>query len=175
MRGRKPKPTVLKQLHQSHNPINEREPIPQSDLSVESDSAPAHFDDDMRAAWNYALENSPPGMLKAIDASVLECWVIAHCVHRRAVKALMTEASLVVPAAPGSAQMVQSPHLPIINRQAMIMMRAASELGFSPTARPRIGLTLGGGELNGPKHAPAPGEESIDEYLARAPRTTAVH
>ena len=174
MRGRKPKPTVLKKLHQSHNPINEHEPIPQSDLSVGSDSAPAHFDDDMRAAWNYALANSPPGLLKAIDASVLECWVIAHCVHRKAVKGLMAESSLVVPATAGSAQLVQSAYLPIVNRQAMIMMRAASELGFSPTARPRIGLTLGGGELNGPQDVPA-GQESLDAYLQRAPKATAVH
>ena len=36
---------------------------------------------------------------------------------------------------------VQSPYLPIINRQAEIMLRAASELGFSPTSRSRITLT----------------------------------
>jgi hypothetical protein len=92
----------------------------------------------------------------------------------QATKALMSESSLLVPAAPGSTQMVQSAYLQIVNRQAMIMMRAASELGFSPTARPRIGLTLGGGELNGPQDVPA-GQESLDAYLQRAPKATAVH
>ena len=175
MRGRKPKPTVLKKLHQSQYPINEKEPIPEAELSVGSDSVPAHFNAEMRADWAYALAKSPPHMLKAIDAGVLECWVTAHYFHRQAVKALLAEGKIVVLAGPKSEQLVQSPHLPIINRQALIMMRAASELGFSPTARPRIGLTLGGGELNGPSNAPAHGEESIDQYLARAPRAAPVH
>ncbi|HTI78878.1 MAG TPA: P27 family phage terminase small subunit [Acetobacteraceae bacterium] len=174
MRGRKPKPTALRKLHRSDQPLNPNEPKPEGDLAARTRSVPAHFDDDQRDAWNYALANSPPGLLKAIDAGVLECWVVAHCFHRQATKALMSESSLLVPAAPGSTQMVQSAYLQIVNRQAMIMMRAASELGFSPTARPRIGLTLGGGELNGPQDVPA-GQESLDAYLQRAPKATAVH
>ena len=43
---------------------------------------------------------------------------------------------------------VQSPYLPIINRQAEIMLRAASELGFSPTSRSRITLTDAGKKEN---------------------------
>jgi hypothetical protein len=72
-------------------------------------------------------------------------------------------------------QLMPSPYIPIINRQATILMRAAAELGFSPTARPRIGVTLGGGELNGSTNATASEQESLDEYLARAPNPKAVH
>jgi phage terminase small subunit len=177
MRGRKPKATLLKKLHRSANPINEAEPKPVGELA-RPDTAPAHFDEDQRDAWNYALEHAPPGLLKMIDGGVLECWVVAHCMHRKAVRAQGVEgATLLVRVSANSRQMQQSPLIPIINRQALIMMKAAAELGFSPTARPRAGVTLGGGELNGSTHGVArpQGQESVDEYLARAPAPQAIH
>ena len=174
--GRKPKPTVLKKLHRSGEPINENEPQPEGDLAPTVDSAPEHFGPEERAAWAYALEHAPPGMLKMIDAGVLEAWVVAHCLHRRAVRAQMRQGATLLVRTPNTNQLVQSPYIPIINRQALIMMKAAAELGFSPTARPRIGvLPLGGEALNGSTHAKAPGEESIDEYLARAPGPSSLH
>jgi phage terminase small subunit len=33
---------------------------------------------------------------------------------------------------------VQSPYLAIVNRQAVLLLRCAEQLGFSPTARPRV-------------------------------------
>jgi P27 family predicted phage terminase small subunit len=166
--GRKPKPTVLKKLHHSHAAFNEREPKPVGDVS----NAPDHFDDEQRAAWAYAVEHSPTGMLKMIDASILECWVVAHCLHRTAVKRFAAEGGEVLTLTPNGLLM-QNPLLPIINRQAQMMMRAAAELGFAPTSRPKIGLS-GGGELHG-KYAPTKDEESLDEYLERAPDVSAVH
>jgi P27 family predicted phage terminase small subunit len=174
MRGRKPKPTVLKELHRSTEPINRHEPKPEGPLAA----APAHFDEDQRAAWAYALQHAPPGMLKMIDAGVLECWVVAQCYHRRAVvmQASLGARGLVV-RTPNTRQMVQSPFLPIINRQALIMSKLAAELGFSPTARPRVGLTLGGDALNGSSThgSEGQGQETLQQYLARAPSTEAVH
>ena len=53
---------------------------------------------------------------------------------------------------------VQSPYLAIVNRQAVIMLRAAEMLGFVPTARPR---------LVGSKPATIDGEvQSLDEFLS---------
>lgn len=156
-----PKPTALKKLHHSRKPINEREPQPVGNVAA----APAHFDDDQREAWDYAVAHSPAGMLKLVDAGVLECWVVAHCMHRTAVKAVQAAGSLMV-TTPNGLQ-VQSPYVPIINRQAQIMMRAASELGFTPTARPKIGLS-GGEGLSG-SYVPSAEEESLAEYLDRAP------
>jgi P27 family predicted phage terminase small subunit len=172
MRGRKPKPSVLKKLHHSQYPINEREPIPEGELSVESDSSPAHFDAEQRAVWNDALGQSPPGMLKLIDASVFEAWVVAHCLHRKIVKELAVRGLTVITQ---NGTEVQSPFLGMLNRQAQIMMRAAGELGFTPTARPRIGLTMGGEELGSKPYVPSPDEETLEEYLRRAPNTKAVN
>jgi phage terminase small subunit len=33
---------------------------------------------------------------------------------------------------------VQSPYLSILNKQAMIMLKAASEMGFTPASRSRV-------------------------------------
>ena len=35
---------------------------------------------------------------------------------------------------------VQSPWLPIVNKQALIMLRAGQDLGFSPASRTRIAM-----------------------------------
>lgn len=165
MRGRKPKPTQLKDLHGSQEPRNPNEPIPETVIEIVP--PPEHFDEDMRQIWRFALEHAPPGMLKAIDAAVLEVWCVAHALHRKAVRAQQRYA-LVIPA-PVTKYPIQAPYLAIINRQALVMMRAAAELGFSPTARPRVGNTVSGGdELNTGRRPNATGE-SLDGFLARAP------
>ena len=77
--------------------------------------------------------------------------------------------------APGSNYPQQSPYLPIINRQAVIMIKAASEMGFSPVSRPRVyaaGAQPGGQGLYATSQAKGrSGEEpvTLDEYLASAP------
>jgi phage terminase small subunit len=122
VKGRKPKPTVLKDLHGSTEPRNPDEPIAEGDLQEAGlAAAPEHFDDEQRQVWDEALRNAPLGMLKLIDAAVLETWVVAHVLHRKAVRA-QAKFGLVIPA-PNTRLPIQSPYLPIINRQALIMLR----------------------------------------------------
>ena len=40
--------------------------------------------------------------------------------------------------APNTGQPMQSPYLPVVNRQAHIMLKAAEQLGFTPAARSRV-------------------------------------
>jgi phage terminase small subunit len=42
--------------------------------------------------------------------------------------------------APNTGLPIQSPYLPIVNKQAAIMLKAAEQLGFTPVARSRIQL-----------------------------------
>ena len=170
--GGKPKPTLLKRLHRSGEPINEHEPLPEGDLTATADTAPAHFDDEQRAAWNYALEHSPPGMLKNINSSVVQAWVVAYCLHCQAVKEFNDTGKKLLDVTPNG-QLMQSALLPIIRREALLMSKLAAELGFSPTARPRINAQLNGGDLgrSALTKAPSDGEETLDQYLARAPDT----
>lgn len=134
-RGRKATPTHLKLLNGNagKRPINENEPMPIGDLKA----APDWFDEDQRQAWEYAIFHSPKGLLRNIDQSLLTVWVIAECIHKEATKALGK--GLIVDS-PNTGTPMQNPYLPIINKQASIMMKAASELGFTPSSRSRISV-----------------------------------
>lgn len=162
MRGVKPQQAAVKKLHASRERINDREPVPVGNVAADP---PAHFDEEQAEVWRYAVEHSPTGMLKLIDASVLETWCVAHVMHRQAVVELQKAGSLMVETP--NHLLVQSPYIPIINKQAEILTRAANALGFVPTTRPKIGLS-GGGEL-GASYVPSETEESLQEYLARSP------
>ena len=76
MRGRKPKPTKLKEL--AGNPGKRRiaagEPKPEGNLA----EPPDWMTDSQRAGWAYALTHAPRGLLKKIDRSALAIWVCAE-------------------------------------------------------------------------------------------------
>jgi P27 family predicted phage terminase small subunit len=89
-----------------------------------------------KQGWNYAIENAPKGLLKKLDRSVLVSWAIAEDLHRRASE--MVEKFGILTKAPNSGAPIQSPYLPVVNKQAMIMLKAAELLGFSPASRSRV-------------------------------------
>jgi hypothetical protein len=72
MRGRKPVPTMLRELHGNPRKVAlpKFEPKPNGDLT----DPPNWFNDDQRLCWTYALANSPPGLLKRIDRGALVAW-----------------------------------------------------------------------------------------------------
>ena len=126
------------------------------------------------------MANSPPGLLKRIDRGALVAWVVAEDLHRQAAIAqgkvgllvrIKTRATIGAddPGVPAA-----SPYINIINQQAKIMLKAASELGFTPVARPRInaGAAPDFSEYAGGTDPEIAGEEmlSLDEYLAAAPK-----
>jgi phage terminase small subunit len=155
MRGRKPKPTLFKDLHGSEQPRNPFEPRPSGDL-VEP---PAHFNEDQREIWEQALAAVPPGLLKRVDFSVLEVWTVALSLQRRAVVELARHEQLGVPAA--------KPLLATVARQAQILLKCVSEMGFSPASRPRVRADVGA--WREPDRSDGP-ELSIEDYLASAPK-----
>jgi phage terminase small subunit len=169
--GRKPTPTVLADLHGNPRQRGGRPkrlpPVPIGDL----DAVPEHFTEDQGAIWNYAIEHAPPGLLKRIDAGALMAWVMANDLHRQAVIAQNKLGQLVVKS-PNIEMPIQSPYLAIINRQALIMLRAASELGFSPTSRPRAyALPVAGEGFHArtetvEQAAQTASRISLDDYLA---------
>lgn len=167
MRGRKPKPTVLKELHGNpgRRPLPKGEPIAQGALM----EPPAWLSEDAKEGWRYALKHAPAGLLRKIDAGVLAVWVVAESLHRQATQKQDAIGGLVYKPK-GSEVHLQSPYLAIINKQAMILLKAASELGFSPVARPRItgeeaGLPATPATMN-QKHA---GPPPLAQFLASNP------
>jgi P27 family predicted phage terminase small subunit len=159
MRGRKPVPTILRELHGNprDHAMPKGEPRPKGALS----DAPGWLTGDQQDGWTYALAFAPPGLLTRIDRGVLVAWIVAEDLHRQAATAqakvgLLVRVKTKATAAPGDPGVaVASPYLNIINRQAQIMMKAASELGFTPVSRPRVsmGAPPSGEEFNGGKTA----------------------
>lgn len=134
MRGRKPKPTHLKLIdgNASRRPLNADEPMPEGDLG----QPPSWMTAGQQVIWREAVAASPPGLLKLLDASIFTVWVVARALHQEASEKVARFGSVVK--APMSGQPMQSPYVGIMNRQAQIMMKAVSEMGFSPTSRSRV-------------------------------------
>ena len=159
MVGRKPKPSALKRLHGSTEPCNPDEPRPTGDLSAH---CPPHLSADQRTIWMDAVASSPPGLLRRLDASVLETWAIAVDLQRRAIKELAEQDGLGSPAGKRL--------LTVIGRAGATVLRSASELGFSPTARPRTSVATTWRTTVPTRDDDRP-RQSIEEYLASAPAT----
>ncbi len=155
MRGRKPKPTLLKDLHGSDQPRNPFEPQPTGDLA----EPPVYFSEDQREIWQQALAAAPPGLLKQVDSSVLETWTVALSLQRRALSELARLDRLGVPAA--------KPLLATFARQAQILLKCVSEMGFSPASRPRVRVEAGAWREPDRDDSPT---RSLEDYLASAPK-----
>ena len=134
MRGRKPKPSYLRVLdgNAGHRPLNASEPQPMGDLL----DAPSWMSDSQKDGWRYAIAKAPGGLLKHLDQSILSIWVVAEDLHRIASEKVSRLGALVKVGENGAWQ--QNPYLPIMNKQAQIMMRAAAEMGFTPSSRSRV-------------------------------------
>jgi P27 family predicted phage terminase small subunit len=152
MRGRKAKPTSLKILRmtgkRAEKLIGKITPTP----GLLADP-PEWFTEDQKREWEYAIANAPREILRRIDKTVLAGFIVAADTHRQAVIALQKSQLLVK--SPKQELPLQNPYLPIVNRQMILMMRAASELGFTPCARARI-------DAGNPSAAPVSDWESIE-------------
>lgn len=135
MTGRKRKPTPLKILSMTSKRAEKlvKRITPTAGPLVDP---PDWLTPEQREAWTYAIENAPRDVLKKIDKSVLAGFIVAEDTHRRASIFLQQSQLLVKSPTQGVPQ--QNPYLPIVNRQMMLMLRAASELGFTPCSRARI-------------------------------------
>lgn len=143
MRGRKPKPTALHKiegtLRKARHADREGEPVAVGKL----DEPPAWLTETQKVGWAYALEHAPAGVLARIDRAVLSIWVIAEDLHRQAAEKC---GSNLIIKSPIKGEAMQNPYLAVLNKQALIMLKAAGELGFSPASRPRF---KGGGAGDG--------------------------
>lgn len=131
-----PIPTRLKLIrgNPGHRPLNKNEPMPVGDLT----DAPEWLTESQKDCWRYAIEHAPNGLLKYLDSAVLTIWAIASDTHRQAAEKLAQHGLLVK--TPITGLPIQSPYLPIVNKQAQIMLKAAAEMGFTPSSRSRISV-----------------------------------
>ena len=136
MRGRKPKPTALKLLlnNPGHRPLNPREPT----YPTGSLECPKELNIEARAEWDRV---SPllvdRGQATAVDRAVLA----GYCVKYAQWQALETEAAkhpFIVATATGYP--IPNPALGMANRVFSLMLRAAAELGITPSSRTRVSM-----------------------------------
>jgi P27 family predicted phage terminase small subunit len=144
MRGRKPRPTHLRVLDGTRGkiPADRNQPKPHGDLF----EPPADLIPQAIPFWTEAIADAPRGLLKRLDKRALAIWATAAYMHADAAGKVSRSGTIVQSQATGA--VYQHPALSIMNRQALIMLRAAAELGFTPSARTRIHVTREGDDGN---------------------------
>lgn len=157
MAGRPPKPTELKII--AGNPGGR--PLPKNILQPDGNlrNSPIWFSKEQRETWFYAIENAPLGLLRLLDRDMLITWVTAQCDFVTAEKELQKTGLVIlkggsekvtkhkngeVTTTTTSPVMIPNPWTKIRNEAFLRLMKATTELGFSPTSRARI--TLAGAE-----------------------------
>ncbi len=136
MAGRKPLPTVIKQLRgtlRKHR-VNPNEPKPQGRLS----EPPEYMAERAKEAWRHAVSNAPPGLFSVLDAAVLERW--ANCI------ALYQETAAKISRHGMNAMLTKTPEglwrrsalRGLMRDLANEMKGYETEMGFTPAARGRV-------------------------------------
>jgi P27 family predicted phage terminase small subunit len=168
MRGRKPTPAELQDLRGNPGRRSTAKKTPRA--AGELAEAPDWLDAEQRAGWAYALAHAPKGVLKRIDRGAMTVWVLAESLHRKAALEVMRYGLVVK--APKTDQPMQSPFLAIVNRQGLIMLKAAAELGFTPASRPRLVGASGGGDwsTSGEENGIPKAQGALGQFLAADPR-----
>ncbi len=155
---------MLKKLH--GNPGKRR--LPATDLEGKGLlwAPPAWFDDEQREQWSHALQFAPPGLLTATDREVLVIWCVAAVELARAVVEVR-KLGQVVKTKDGNA--IQNPFLPIVNKQALIMLKAGAEMGFSPASRASLAARESGLDSAWNAHPEPRGHDDLATFIARNP------
>lgn len=134
MRGRKPKPTHIKAItgNPGKRPLNVNEMRPEPEIP----ECPPELSDAAKAEWErLTKELGQFRIITALDRAALASYCSAYGMWLEATQAIRAH-GLMVKSPNGFP--VQSPYVSIANRQAEIMMRYASEFGFTPASRGRI-------------------------------------
>lgn len=161
-------PTALRKLH--GNPHRRPMPVDEPEGVGTLWAPPPWFDDEQRAQWHYAVDNAPLGLLTETDREVMIVWAVASVEHARAVVQVRALGQ-VVKNAEGTA--ITNPFMRIMNAQALLMLKAGGEMGFSPLSR--VALGRGGRSPELVPHVPnssdgrATAPPTLARYLDRKP------
>ena len=136
MAGRKPLPIAVKQIKGTAQKcrINPREPKPVGQLCA----APEYMSEAAKEAWNYAVENSPPGLLSALDGAILERWANCSGLYREALSKINRAGVSGMIIKTPSGILRRSPLMDVIRDLALEMKGYEAEMGFTPASRSRI-------------------------------------
>jgi len=134
MRGRRPKPNRLKAL--TGNPgkrsLNEYEPQPDAAIP----DCPPELGPIAQREWDRLVgELASLRLITNLDRAALAAYCGAYAMWAEATESIQKFGTMVKSP---TGYPIQSPYVSIANLQAEIMMRIASEFGFTPASRGRI-------------------------------------
>lgn len=136
--GRKPLPTEIKRIKGTlqASRANPNEPRPTRTLG----DPPAYMAEAAKEAWRYAVDNAPPGLLTALDASLLERWANCADLYRQ-VRDKLNQAGVgaVIVKTP-SGILRRSPLMDVLRDIADEMRGYESDMGFTPASRSRVSI-----------------------------------
>jgi P27 family predicted phage terminase small subunit len=152
MRGRRPKPTRLKVLtgNPGKRPLNVDEPQPEPAIP----DCPPELGDVAKREWDRLVgELATLRIITNLDRAALAAYCNAYGLWADSIESIQKYGTMVKSP---NGYPVQSPYIAIANRQAEIMLRIASEFGFTPASRSRIA-------------APSPAERSLFDLMEDEP------
>lgn len=115
-------------------PPNSAEPRPEPGIP----DCPPELGPVAQGEWSRLVgELGALGMLTSLDRAALGAYCGAYALWAEATQNIQKFGTMVKSP---SGYPIQSPYVAIANRQAEIMMRIASEFGFTPASRSRIAL-----------------------------------
>jgi P27 family predicted phage terminase small subunit len=124
-----------KLLHQLHgNPSKKRlTEIEEPKVAGPLGAPPQWLDKEARTVWLDLQDVMPVAVLASCDLPMVTAYCQAVAQHRRAMIALRETGGAVITGAEGG--MITNPWSRIVDRQALLILRLASELALTPTAR----------------------------------------
>lgn len=144
MRGRKPKPTMLKLLagNPGKRPLNEREPT----ISGGIPDCPEFLDAVAKAEWErVAPLLDDMGLLSQADRAALAAYCVAYSRWRNAEEQVAKFGTIVK--SPDKGFPMKSPYLTVADQALENMRKLMVEFGLTPSSRSRISV-LGEGKRN---------------------------
>lgn len=135
MRGRKPKPTLLKTLegNPGKRPLNDREPVPPDGIP----DCPDFLTDEARAEWfRTAKVLKEMQLLTLADRSALAAYCTAYGRWVEAEQQVQKYGTIVK--SPNKGFPMKSPYLTVADQALESMRKLMVEFGLTPSSRSRI-------------------------------------
>jgi len=145
MRGRKPKPTVLKLLdgNPGKRPLNDQEPHPAQGIP----NRPDWLDTEALAEWDrVTAELADMGLLTLADRAALAAYCTAWSRWVQAEDMVRKFGTIVK--SPEKGFPMKSPYLSIADQALETMRKLMVEFGLTPSSRSRIRVSPGGDEVD---------------------------
>jgi P27 family predicted phage terminase small subunit len=141
MRGRKPRPTVLKLIegNPGKRSLNEREPVPPAEIP----ECPEFLDTEARAEWERTSQVlADMGLLTLADRSALAAYCVAYSRWVQAEQQVARFGTIVK--SPEKGFPMKSPYLTVADQALESMRKLMVEFGLTPSSRSRIRVPEGG-------------------------------